>query len=55
VVQGPPTRIYAFVFAIVGGALLVGGRILAGVVLAFVSLALIYAAYRAGRGHDGLM
>jgi hypothetical protein len=54
VVQGPPTRIYRYVFALVGGALLVSGRGLARVVLAVVSLLLIYAAHRAGRGHDGL-
>ena len=54
-VQGPPTRIYAFVFAIVAGALLVSGRILAGVILTLIALALIYAAHRAGRGHDGLL
>lgn len=41
-------------FAPVGAALLVSGRLLAGVVLAVVSLLLIYAAHRAGRGHDGL-
>jgi hypothetical protein len=50
VVQGPPTRIYGYVFALVGGALLVSGRVLARVVLVVVSLLLIYA----GRGHDGL-
>jgi hypothetical protein len=54
VVQGPPTRIHGYVFAPVGGALLVSGRLLAGVVLVVVSLLLIYAAHRAGRGHDGL-
>jgi hypothetical protein len=55
VVQGPPTRIYAFLFAILGGAMLVTGRILAGVMLAVISLLLICAAHRAGRGDDGLL
>jgi hypothetical protein len=55
VVQGPPTRIYGFVLAIVAGALLAVGRILAGVILTVISLLLIYAAHRAGRGHDGLL
>jgi hypothetical protein len=52
----PPTRIWAIVFAILGGALLAKGRILPGVILTLIALALIYAWHRSGRGRgqDGL-